>query len=76
MYDALVRMAHDFATGTPLVDGHGNFGSIDNDPPAAMRYMECQLTPVAHQALLQGLDTDTVDYAPNFEKDIFHLMAL
>ncbi len=76
MYDALVRMAQDFATGTPLIDGHGNFGSIDNDPPAAMRYTECRLTPVAHQALLQDLDTDTVDYAPNFDGNEVEPMVL
>mmetsp|Transcript_26510 Transcript_26510/g.38011 ORF Transcript_26510/g.38011 Transcript_26510/m.38011 type:complete len:957 (+) Transcript_26510:67-2937(+) len=67
VYDALVRMAQHFATNTPLIDGHGNFGSIDNDPAAAMRYTECRLTQVAHQALLQDLDSDTVDYTPNFD---------
>ena len=67
VYDALVRMAQNFATNTPLIDGHGNFGSIDNDPAAAMRYTECRLTQVAHQALLQDLDSDTVDYTPNFD---------
>lgn len=76
VYDALVRMAQDFATGTPLIDGHGNFGSIDNDPPAAMRYTECRLTPVAHQALLQDLDTDTVDYTPNFDGNEVEPMVL
>jgi DNA gyrase subunit A len=76
VYDALVRMAQDFATGTPLIDGHGNFGSIDNDPPAAMRYTECRLTSVAHQALLQDLDTDTVDYTPNFDGNEVEPMVL
>jgi DNA gyrase subunit A len=69
-------MAQDFATGTPLIDGHGNFGSIDNDPPAAMRYTECRLTSVAHQALLQDLDTDTVDYTPNFDGNEVEPMVL
>jgi len=67
VYDALVRMAQDFATGTPLIDGHGNFGSVDNDPPAAMRYTECRLTKVANDAMLDDLPYDTVDFIPNFD---------
>lgn len=67
MYDALVRMAQDFSTGTPLIDGHGNFGSVDADPAAAMRYTECKLTPVAHEAVLADLHQDTVDFIPNFD---------
>src|SRR5690606_21540033 len=67
VYDALVRMAQDFVTNALLVAGHGNFGSIDADPPAAMRYTECKLTAVAMEALLSELDLNTVDYAPNFD---------
>ena len=67
VYDALVRMAQDFSTGTPLIDGHGNFGSIDADPAAAMRYTECRLTRVAQEALLDDLYEDTVDFLPNFD---------
>jgi DNA gyrase subunit A len=67
VYDALVRMAQDFSTLYPLVDGHGNFGSIDNDPAAAMRYTECRLTSLATQTLLQELADDTVDFTPNFD---------
>mmetsp|Transcript_23829 Transcript_23829/g.56251 ORF Transcript_23829/g.56251 Transcript_23829/m.56251 type:complete len:1080 (+) Transcript_23829:22-3261(+) len=70
VYDALVRMAQDFSTHYRLIDGHGNFGSIDNDPAAAMRYTECKLTPLALSALgLSGdeLDADTIDFIPNFD---------
>jgi hypothetical protein len=67
VYDALVRMAQDFSSGTPLIDGHGNFGSVDADPAAAMRYTECRLTKVAHEALLDDLHKDTVDFVPNFD---------
>jgi len=67
VYDALVRLAQPFATGTPLIDGHGNFGSIDNDPAAAMRYTECRLTPVATETLLDDLNLDTVDLVNNFD---------
>jgi DNA gyrase subunit A len=67
VYDALVRMAQDFVMSAPLVAGHGNFGSLDNDPPAAMRYTECKLSPLASSALLADLDSDTVDFAPNFD---------
>jgi DNA gyrase subunit A len=66
IYDALVRMAQDFATREPLVDGHGNFGSIDGDPPAAMRYTEARLSAVAME-LLAGIDEDTVDHADNYD---------
>src|SRR5210317_1750872 len=64
IYDALVRMAQDFTTREPLVDGHGNFGSIDGDPPAAMRYTEARLSPLAME-LLEGIDEDTVDEVEN-----------
>lgn len=67
VYDALVRMAQDFSSGTPLIDGHGNFGSIDADPAAAMRYTECRLTHVAQDSLLQDIYEDTVDFVPNFD---------
>lgn len=67
VYDALVRMAQDFSSGTPLIDGHGNFGSVDADPAAAMRYTECRLTKVASEALLEDLHYDTVDFIPNFD---------
>ncbi|MEX0952903.1 MAG: DNA topoisomerase (ATP-hydrolyzing) [Nitriliruptoraceae bacterium] len=66
IYDALVRMAQDFATREPLVDGHGNFGSVDGDPPAAMRYTEARLAPVALE-LLDGIDEDTVDHVGNYD---------
>jgi DNA gyrase subunit A len=65
IYDALVRMAQPFSMRQTLVDGYGNFGSIDGDPPAAMRYTECRLTPIAH-ALLSELRDQTVDYRPNY----------
>ena len=66
VYDALVRMAQDFSLRYPLVQGQGNFGSIDGDPPAAYRYTEARLTPIAID-LLEGLDEDTVDFVPNFD---------
>jgi DNA gyrase subunit A len=67
VYDALVRMSQDFVMGTPLVSGHGNFGSIDNDPPAAMRYTEAKLAPMARDGLLLDIALDTVDFVPNFD---------
>jgi DNA gyrase subunit A len=67
VYDALVRMAQDFSMRAPLIDGHGNFGSIDNDPPAAMRYTESRLTPLTAFALLQDIEAETVDFADNFD---------
>jgi DNA gyrase subunit A len=66
IYDALVRMAQDFATREPLVDGHGNFGSIDGDPPAAMRYTEARLSALAME-LLAGIDEETVDFVENYD---------
>ena len=66
IYDALVRMAQDFSLRLPLVDGQGNFGSIDGDPPAAERYTECRLTKVAH-ALLDDLDKETVEFRDNYD---------
>jgi DNA gyrase subunit A len=67
VYEALVRMAQDFSMRERLVDGHGNFGSIDNDPPAAMRYTECRLTAFAQEALLQDIDANTVDFIDNYD---------
>jgi len=67
VYDALVRMAQDFSTNCRLIDGHGNFGSIDADPAAAMRYTECRLTPLAMQSLLRDISDNTVDFLPNFD---------
>jgi topoisomerase-4 subunit A len=66
VYDALVRIAQDFAQRYPLVDGQGNFGNIDGDNPAAMRYTECRLTEAA-QLLLDGLDEDAVDLKPTYD---------
>jgi DNA gyrase subunit A len=66
IYDALVRMAQEFSMRLPLVDGQGNFGSVDGDPPAAMRYTEVRLAKVA-QALLEDLDKDTIDFQENYD---------
>lgn len=66
IYDALVRLAQDFASRYPLVDGQGNFGNIDGDNPAAMRYTEARLTEVA-RLLLDGIDEDAVDFRPNYD---------
>src|SRR5947207_10748542 len=66
IYDALVRMAQDFSMRLPLIDGQGNFGSVDGDPPAAERYTECRLAKVAH-ALLEDLDKDTVEFQANYD---------
>ncbi|XP_022864165.1 DNA gyrase subunit A, chloroplastic/mitochondrial [Olea europaea var. sylvestris] len=67
VYDSLVRMAQDFSLRFPLIQGHGNFGSIDADPPAAMRYTECRLRALTEAMLLADLDQDTVDFVPNFD---------
>ena len=67
IYDAMVRMAQPFAMRLPLVDGQGNFGSMDGDPPAAMRYTEVRLAPSA-LLLLDGIDEDTVDFQPNYDE--------
>ncbi|MDB5440365.1 MAG: gyrA, partial [Caulobacteraceae bacterium] len=66
VYDALVRMAQPFSMGLLLIDGQGNFGSVDNDPPAAMRYTESRMTKAA-EALLEDLDKDTVDWQDNYD---------
>ncbi|CAL4919724.1 unnamed protein product [Urochloa decumbens] len=67
VYDSLVRMAQDFSMRYPLVQGHGNFGSIDADPPAAMRYTECRLDSLAEAVFLNDLELNTVDFVPNFD---------
>ncbi len=67
IYDALVRMAHDFSMRYPLIDGQGNFGSVDGDPPAAMRYTEARLARIA-AALLEDIDKETVDFKPNYDE--------
>ena len=67
VYDALVRLVQDFSTRYPLLAGHGNFGSVDNDPPAAMRYTETKLAPIGHEALLSEIGTATVDFIGNFD---------
>ncbi len=69
VYDALVRMAQLFSMRAPLVDGQGNFGSIDGDPPAAMRYTEARLTPIADE-MLADIDQQTVDFSDNFDDSI------
>src|ERR687886_784300 len=67
IYDTLVRMAQPFSLRYPLVDGQGNFGNIDDDPPAAMRYTECRLTRFATE-MLRDIDADTVDFEPNYDE--------
>lgn len=66
VYDALVRMAQDFSLRYPLVQGQGNFGSLDGDPPAAQRYTECRLSKIAEE-MLADIDKDTVDFVPNYD---------
>ncbi len=75
IYDAMVRMAQDFALRHPLVDGQGNFGSLDGDPPAAMRYTECKLRQLAED-LLQEIKKDTVDFQPNYDGQRFEPKVL
>src|SRR5215213_32825 len=67
IYDTLVRMAQPFSLRYPLVDGQGNFGNLDDDPPAAMRYTECRLTKLATE-MLRDIDADTVDFQPNYDE--------
>nr|HUM34081.1 DNA gyrase subunit A [Candidatus Saccharicenans sp.] len=69
VYDALVRMAQDFSLRYPLVDGQGNFGSVDGDPPAAMRYTEVRMTRLAEE-LLADIDKDTVKFVPNYDESL------
>src|SRR5687768_13849142 len=66
IYDTLVRMAQEFSMRAPLVDGQGNFGSIDDDPAAAMRYTEARMSPIARE-MMRDLDSDTVDFQPNYD---------
>ncbi|MBQ7164519.1 MAG: DNA gyrase subunit A [Clostridia bacterium] len=66
VYDALVRLAQDFSINCPLVDGHGNFGSVDGDPPAAYRYTEAKMSKLASE-MLRDIDKETVDFYPNFD---------
>lgn len=67
VYDALVRMAQDFSMRNPLINGHGNFGSVDNDPPAAMRYTECRLQALTTESMLRDIESETVDFIDNFD---------
>ena len=75
VYDALVRMAQDFSLRYPLIDGQGNFGSIDDDPPAAMRYTEARLAAIA-QEMLADIDRDTVDFGVNFDDSLREPLVL
>jgi DNA gyrase subunit A len=67
VYDALVRLVQDFSSRYPLLAGHGNFGSVDNDPAAAMRYTETRLAPIAHEAMLGEISQAVIDFADNFD---------
>jgi len=75
VYEAMVRLAQDFSMRYTLVDGQGNFGSVDNDPPAAMRYTEARFTEIAEQMLL-NIDSDTVDFIPNFDSSLMEPTVL
>ena len=75
VYEALVRMAQDFSLRHPLIDGQGNFGSVDDDPPAAMRYTEARLASIAEE-LLADIDLDTVDFATNFDDSLQEPLVL
>jgi DNA gyrase subunit A len=67
VYDALVRLVQDFSSRYPLLAGHGNFGSVDNDPPAAMRYTETRLAPISHEGMLTEIGEETVEFVGNFD---------
>ena len=67
VYDALVRLVQNFSTKYPTLEGHGNFGSVDNDPPAAMRYTETRLAPIAHKGFLEEIGSETVNFSNNFD---------
>src|SRR5512138_2189581 len=69
VYDTIVRMAQGFSMRYPLVDGQGNFGSIDGDPPAAMRYTEIRMQRLAHE-MLADLEKETVDFVPNYDESL------
>ena len=75
VYDTLVRMVQDFSLRYPLIKGQGNFGSIDGDAPAAMRYTEAKMSPIAEE-LLRDLDKNTVKFAPNFDETLKELTVL
>ncbi len=70
VYDALVRLVQDFSSRYPLLGGHGNFGSVDNDPPAAMRYTETRLAPISHEAMLAEIGEETVEFIGNFDNSL------
>ncbi len=75
VYDALVRLAQDFSIRYPLIDGHGNFGSVDGDPPAAQRYTEARLSKIA-SLMLEDIDKETVDFYPNFDDTLMQPSVL
>src|SRR5207245_5757804 len=75
IYDTLVRMAQDFNMRAPLADGQGNFGSVDGDPPAAMRYTEARLTKLAEE-MLADIDKETVDFRPNYDESRMEPLTL
>ncbi|MBN9565323.1 MAG: DNA topoisomerase IV subunit A, partial [Alphaproteobacteria bacterium] len=75
IYDALVRLAQDFSVRYPLIDGHGNFGNIDGDNAAAMRYTEARLTSFA-EALMEGIDEDSIDFKPTYDGDTVEPIVL
>lgn len=76
IYDALVRMAQDFSMRYPLIDGQGNFGSLDGDAAAAMRYTEVRLTPLAEELLKEDIDKETVDWLPNYDGSMMEPVVL
>jgi len=75
IYDAMVRMAQSFSMRLPLIDGQGNFGSMDGDPPAAMRYTEARMAKAAHN-LLDDIDKETVDFQPNYDETVYEPVVL
>jgi len=75
VYDAIVRLAQDFSMRYPLVDGQGNFGSVDGDPPAAMRYTEIRMMQLAHE-MLEDLEKETVEFVPNYDESLFEPTVL
>ena len=75
IYDTLVRMAQPFSLRYPLVDGQGNFGSVDGDPPAAMRYTECRMERIAGE-MLADIEMETVDFMPNYDESTFEPTVL
>src|SRR5450432_3316179 len=75
IYDTMVRLAQPFSLRYPMIDGQGNFGSVDGDPPAAMRYTECRMTRVAGE-MLADIDQETVDFVPNYDESTFEPSVL